>query len=432
MSFHWRISPDIPITLPLGTRVATKLFLSFAFAYFISYAFRSINAVIAPELMHDLNISNSQLGLLSAAYFVGFGAAQIPVGLCLDRLGPRLTEISLMMFAIAGALVFSWASDFTGLLIGRVLIGVGVSACLMAAFSGFRAWFPVERQGQLASGMLVFGASGALMTSWPVHAILPYFGWRGIFVGMAVLSGIAIVGLYFVLPIKTKTLAYANNQSPNEAPTFSWSSYKPILTDAFFWRIFPLGTFCYGGFIAIQTLWLGPWLTVVMEYSADKASQILFLFNAVLLLAYGVNAIFLPRLEKYGITTLRYLIWMVGAALVFQGCAFYLRSSWVWIWWCLLAVTCASFVLAQSLIVSYFPKSFSGRVSTSYNLTLFIGAFIAQWGIGHLVDIGIDAGWSRTSAFDFALGIYLAIQVLGYAWFLISPKFFPSTPVIRD
>ena len=432
MSFHWRRSPNTPIALPLDTKVATKLFLSFAFAYLISYAFRSINAVIAPELMHDLHISNSQLGLLSAAYFVGFGATQIPLGLCLDRFGPRLTEISLMMFAILGALVFSWADDFTGLLIGRVLIGIGVSSCLMAAFSGFRTWFPVERQGQLASGMLVFGASGALITSWPVHAVLPYLGWRGIFIAMATLSGFAIIGLYFGLPIKTKTSSHAEGQNLSEKPTFSWSSYKPILTNAFFWRIFPLGTFCYGGFIAIQTLWLGPWLTIVMEYPAETASQILFLFNAVLLFAYAMNAIFLPKLARYGITTLRYLIWMVGAALVLQGCAFYLRSSWVWVWWCLLAVACASYVLAQSLIVSYFPKTFSGRVSTSYNLTLFIGAFIVQWGIGYLVDLGIGAGWSRTSAFDVALGVYLAIQALGYIWFLVSPKFFPSTPTIKE
>jgi len=203
------------------------------------------------------------------------------------------------------------------------------------------------------------------------------------------------------------------------------------LTNAFFWRIFPLGIFCYGGFIAIQTLWLGPWLTGVMEYSSESASQILFFFNAVLLIAYALNAVFLPKLARHGITTLRYLIWMVGAALIFQACAFYLRSSWVYVWWYLLAISCASYVLAQSLIVSYFPQSFSGRVSTTYNLTLFIGAFLVQWGIGYLIDIGMEAGWSRASAFDLALGIYLAIQVIGYIWFLISPKFFPSAPIVE-
>lgn len=421
----------MPIDLPLGNKAAVKIFLSFACAYFISYAFRSINAVIAPELINELHISNSQLGLLSAAYFVGFGATQIPVGLCLDKFGPRRTEMSLMAFAIIGALIFSYADSFLGLLIGRVFIGMGVSACLMAAFSGFRAWYPLQMQGQLASGMLVFGASGALMTSWPLHAVLPYIGWRGVFVAMALLCCLAVIALYFGLPPKVKKLSDPNSFNKDDEATLSWASYKPILTNPFFWRIFPLGTFCYGGFIAIQTLWLGPWLTGVMEYSAESASQILFSFNAVLLLAYALNTMLLPKLAKHGITTLQYLIWMVGAALIFQACAFYLRSAWVFIWWYLLAVACASYVLAQSLIVSYFPKSFSGRVSTTYNLTLFIGAFIVQWGIGYLVDIGIEAGWPRATAFDIALGIYLSVQVLGYLWFLISPKFFPSTPFVE-
>jgi len=352
----------------------------------------------------------------------------------LDRFGPRLTEMTLMMFAIVGALIFSWADDFTSLVIGRVLIGVGVSACLMSAFSGFRYWFPIESQGQLASGMLIFGTSGALVTSWPVHAVLPYLGWRGVFVAMAILTCVAIIGLYFGLPVKTKaseSLASTDIKQGGVA-TFSWSSYKPILTNAFFWRMFPIGAFCYGGFIAIQTLWLGPWLTSVMEYSSDSASQIIFWFNTVLLLAYVLNTALLPKLAKRGITTLCYLSWMVAAALVFQACAFYLRSSWVWVWWFLFAIACASYVLAQSLVVTYFPKSFSGRVSTTYNLALFMGAFLVQWGVGYLVDIGIEAGWSRASAFDLALGMYLAVQVLGYIWFLIAPKFFPSTQIGED
>ena len=427
MTSHWRADPTKHIELPLWGRSASRVFLSFAFAYFISYAFRSINAVIAPELINDLHLSNAQLGLLSAAYFVGFGVTQIPVGLCLDRFGPRLTEMTLMMLAIIGALIFSLADDFISLVTGRFLIGMGVSACLMSAFSGFRLWFPLERQGQLASGMLVFGTSGALITSWPVHAVLPYLGWRGVFMMMALVTCLTIAGLYFGLPVKTKSSSTPINTSAQAS--FSWESYKPILTNAFFWRIFPLGAFCYGGFIAIQTLWLGPWLTNVMEYSADAASQILFWFNLVLLLSYVLNTILLPKLAKRGITMLRYLTLMVGISLVFQACAFYLRGPWSWLWWYLFAVACASYILAQSLIVTYFPPSFSGRVGTTYNLALFIGAFIVQWGIGYVIDIGLEAGWSRTSAFDLALGIYLAVQIIGYIWFLLAPKFFPDRPI---
>ena len=431
MSSHWHSNPHIAIELPLKSRAASRVFLSFACAYFISYAFRSINAVIAPDLMSDLYLSNTQLGFLSAAYFFGFGFTQIPVGLGLDRFGPRLTEMVLMMFAIAGALIFSWADGFTSLVIGRVLIGVGVSSCLMAAFSGFRYWFPLDRQAQLASGMLIFGTSGALMTSWPVHVVLPYLGWRGVFTAMAVFTGLAIVALYFGLPVKAKTpkASPLNDEKQSSTVSFSWASYKPILTNAFFWRMFPIGAFCYGGFIAIQTLWLGPWLTSVMGYSSNSAAQIIFWFNGILLLAYVLNTALLPKLARHGITTLRYLSWMVAAALIFQACAFYLRNSWVLVWWFLFAIACASYVLAQSLIVTNFPKSFSGRVSTTYNLALFIGAFLVQWGIGYLLDIGIEAGWSQASAFDLALGIYLAMQILGYIWFLIAPKFFPSTVI---
>lgn len=434
MPSHWRSQPLVAIELPLNTRAATKVFLSFACAYFISYAFRSINAVIAPELMSDLHLSNTQLGFLSAAYLFGFGFTQIPVGLALDRFGPRLTEMVLMMFAIVGALIFSWADGFTSLVIGRLLIGVGVSSCLMAAFSGFRYWFPLERQAQLASGMLIFGTSGALITSWPVHAVLPYLGWRGVFMAMAVFTGLAIIALYFGLPVKARASKSSTSDVEKQTSTvsFSWASYKPILTNAFFWRMFPVGAFFYGGFIAIQTLWLGPWLTSVMGYSSNSAAQIIFWFNSALLLAYVLNTVLLPKLARRGITTLKYLSWMLAAALLSQACAFYLRNSWVLVWWFLLAIACASYVLAQSLIITNFPKSFSGRVSTTYNLALFMGAFLVQWGIGYLIDIGIEAGWSNASAFDLALGIYLVVQVLGYIWFLVAPKFFPSISITEN
>ena len=149
--------------------VALKIFLLFAFAYFLSYAFRSINAVIAPELVNDLAISNTQLGLLSSAYFIGFACMQIPLGLAMDRYGSRRTESILLIFALLGAITFAFAEDLYGLMLGRLFIGVGVSACLMAAFTAYRRWFKLEQQGQLASGMLVFGTLGALLTTVPVQ-----------------------------------------------------------------------------------------------------------------------------------------------------------------------------------------------------------------------------------------------------------------------
>ena len=420
---HWYRQPDQHLALPLQSTFALRVFLCFAFAYFMSYAFRTINVVIAPDLVKDLGLNNADLGLLSSAYFIGFGATQIPLGLALDRFGPRITEAWVMILAVIGALIFAIAEDFTTLVMARVLIGMGVSACLMAAFSGFRAWYAPSQQGQLASAMLVCGTSGALASTWPVHLVTPYIGWRGVFLVMAALSFLAILILYFGLPVKKS--APTDKPIQSTSATLSWQSYRPILTNSFFWRILPLGTFCYGGFIAVQTLWFGPWLIEVMDYPATTAAQIVFGFNVVLLLAYLFNTWVLPKLARRGIDTMRYMTWTVGMSMIMQAGAYFWQTSLVWVWWYLFAITCASFVLAQSIIVLYFPKHYSGRVSTTYNLTLFIGAFIVQWGIGHMLDLGIALGWNKTSAYDLALAVFLAIQILGFIWFLIAPHYFP-------
>ncbi|MFY7966234.1 MAG: MFS transporter, partial [Polynucleobacter sp.] len=241
---HWYRQPDQHLALPLQSTFALRVFLCFAFAYFMSYAFRTINVVIAPDLVKDLGLNNADLGLLSSAYFIGFGATQIPLGLALDRFGPRITEAWVMILAVIGALIFAIAEDFTTLVMARVLIGMGVSACLMAAFSGFRAWYAPSQQGQLASAMLVCGTSGALASTWPVHLVTPYIGWRGVFLVMAALSFLAILILYFGLPVKKSTPTDKPIQT--SSVTLSWQSYRPILTNSFFWRILPLGTFCYG------------------------------------------------------------------------------------------------------------------------------------------------------------------------------------------
>ena len=420
---HWYRQPDQHLAMPLQSTFALRVFLCFAFAYFMSYAFRTINVVIAPDLVNDLGLNNADLGLLSSAYFIGFGVTQIPLGLALDRFGPRITEAWVMILAVIGALIFATAEDFTTLVIARVLIGMGVSACLMAAFSGFRAWYAPSQQGQLASAMLVCGTSGALASTWPVHLVTPYIGWRGVFLVMAALSFLAILILYFGLPVK-RPIPTAK-QTQRSSANLSWQSYRPILTNSFFWRILPLGTFCYGGFIAVQTLWFGPWLIEVMDYPSASAAQIVFGFNVVLLLAYLFNAWVLPKLARRGIDTMRYMTWMVGMSMLMQAGAYFWQTSFVWVWWYLFAITCASFVLAQSIIVLYFPRHYSGRVSTTYNLTLFIGAFIVQWGIGHMLDLGIALGWNKTSAYDLALAVFLAIQILGFIWFLIAPRYFP-------
>lgn len=410
------------VELPLRGKHVYIVFFCFALAYFVSYSFRSINAVITPELALDLGINNTQLGLLTSAYFIGFGLTQIPVGICLDKFGPRLTESSLMILAVIGALFFYFSKGFITLLIGRLLIGMGVSACLMSAFSGFRSWYPLERQPQLASAILIFGTSGALLTSSPARMLLPYVGWRGIFLGLASMTAIAICVIFLYTPAQKSGPAQQSYSGTSQSHPSLWNGYQSILKNHFFLRLLPIGAICLGGFMAIQTLWLGPWLIHVMGHSPSSAAQIIFWFNSALLLTYIANTILLPKFQKIGITTLHYISWMVGASIFFQFFAFFLNSSWSYFCWYLYAATSASYVLAHSLVISNFPKSFSGRVSTSFNIAIFIGASLIQWGMGAFVDLGKDIGLSKRDSFNLSFGAYLAIQLAGFIWFLISPK----------
>src|ERR1035437_641983 len=125
----------------LAGPAAARVFLCFAAAYVLSYAFRSINAVIAPALMQDLGLSNADLGLLTSAYFISFACVQLPLGVWLDKYGPRRTEAALLILAAAGAAVFAMSTSLLSLWIGRALIGAGVSSCLMASFNAYRVWF---------------------------------------------------------------------------------------------------------------------------------------------------------------------------------------------------------------------------------------------------------------------------------------------------
>lgn len=224
--------PSQPV-LPMRGALALQVFACFAFGYVLSYAFRSVNAVIAPDLMADLSITNAQLGLLSAAYFIGFSAMQIPLGIALDKFGVRKTESVLLLIALLGAVIFALSDSLIGLTIGRMCIGVGVSACLMAAFTAYRRWFAVEQQGQLASAMLVFGTVGALMTTVPVQWSLPHIGWRGIFWVMAVLVLIGFIAIRFGIPRFDD-----HPQSNHSDPSQSQESFglKNIILHPFFIR----------------------------------------------------------------------------------------------------------------------------------------------------------------------------------------------------
>lgn len=421
----------------LRGRRAVLVFSCFGAGYFLSFVLRSINAVIAPTLMADLGLSNADLGMLSAAYFITFAGLQLPLGIWLDKYGARRTESALLLVAALGAAVFALSSSLAGLWIGRALIGIGVSACLMAAFKAYRHWFAVHQQPQLASWMLVAGTSGAVMSTVPVTMALPHVGWRGLFAVLAVLLVIVAALIYFLIaPVERAFHAQAAAGAVNADASTVISAdigaahdrrsvnddggYRRVFTDPYFWRLAIVGLLFQGSFTALQSLWIGPWMTAVLGKTPQQTGQILFYFNLTVLFAYLTLGWAAPRINALGLSTHRLIgLGLVGALLVEAAIIASPGGDQAWMLWLLLAPCISVVALVQAHVGLAFPASLAGRANTAYNLHLFVGAFGAQWGIGVMVDAFKTHGMQGPEAFKAAFVIIVIVQLVALLQFAL-------------
>ena len=409
-----------------GARAA-RVFLCFALGYLLSYALRSVNAVIAPALSADLQLSNADLGLLSSAYFLSFGALQLPLGIWLDKYGARRTESALLLCAAAGAAVFATSTSLAGLWMGRALIGVGVSACLMAAFKSYRLWFAAEQQAQLASAMLVAGTAGALIASLPVSLALPHIGWRGVFWIFAALLLVAAALVFFAL--RGVERAYAHMDAHAHTPA---GGYRRIFGSRYFWRFGTLGLVNHGLFIALQTLWAGPWMITVLGKTQQQAGEILFMFNLALMLAYLGMGLGARRLVARGWSVQRLIALGFGGVIVTQLAIVFAGGPYAWLLWLVLALCIPVTTLVQSHVAVSFPLALTGRANSAYNLQLFVGAFAGQWGFGLVVDALKAHGAAAPDAFRITLALAMLAQAGGLAQFLASRKAVAPFPPVEE
>ncbi len=309
--------------------------------------------------------------------------------------------------------MFASADSLAGLWIGRALIGVGVSACLMAAFKAFRQWYAPEQQSQLASWMLVAGTSGALVATLPVTIALPHIGWRGVFWIVAALLLVAAAALFFFLRDVERAWPAPRMDSGS-------GGYGRIFGSAYFWRLGVAGLLIHGIFFALQTLWAGPWMITVLGKTQAQTGQILFYFNLVLLLSYVALGWAAPRMMQRGWNPHRVIGAGLGGMVAMLALILPTSSPHGWLLWIPLAMCVPLTTLLQAQAGLAFPASMAGRANTAYNMMLFIGAFAAQWGFGVVIDVAARAGATQPEAFRSALAVALALQAAALAYFVFS------------
>jgi len=393
---------------------AIIIFLVFAFGYFLSCLLRAVTATLSPVLSSEFNLNAGDLGLLAGGYFLGFATMQIPLGYLLDNYGPKKIVSAFLLIAIIGTLSFAVAQNFSGLLISRVLIGIGVSACLMGPLTGYRIWFKDKYQQRSNSWMLMVASLGFVFSTLPVQILLPFFGWRYIFFTIAGLIVICIFLLFIFLPNwKNQNSTKITNKSGNLSEVWS---------NKFFQSTIPLGLFNYGGIMAIQTLWAGPWMVRVTGYTPLESATGLFWINVTMLIAFLIWGYLLPKISssvkdavkliKLGLPIsyiILFILIILGEKAGVFLITFYILTSIV-------------LSLAQPAVAMKFPTNLAGKSLTSFNLLIFVGTFIVQWSIGLLIDISRNYGFDEVKSFQISFMVYLLICILSYSYFIFKNK----------
>jgi predicted MFS family arabinose efflux permease len=411
--------PNTAVAPASPVRLVATCFLPFAAGYFFSYFYRSVNAVVGPVLVAELDLDAGGLGLLTSAYFMAFATSQLPLGILLDRFGPRRVESALLLCAAAGAVVFGLARDVPQLTLGRALIGLGVSSCLMASFKANTLFWPPERLAVANGFILAFGGLGATVATLPVEWLLKVIDWRALFFCLGGTTALVSVLIWTVVPER--------NIGTGGTLRDQVAALGAILRSAKFWRVAPITVTAQASFLAYQGLWAGPWLRDVAGLSADSAAVAMFFVAVAIIVGYGIGGMLADRLMLAGFRHRALLTWSVAMYLVVQIPLVLNVTTGSSVLWVAFSLLGTSSILGFSYLTRQFPVEMAGRVNSGLNLLVFLTAFAIQAGVGVVI------GWFTPPGAPFspvghqvALLITFALQIAGWLWFVVNRR--PDDP----
>jgi len=393
-------------TVPIFWRVT----LPFLAGYFISYLYRSVNAIIGPEIARELGLDSAGLGLLTAIYFFAFAAFQLPLGILLDRYGPRRVNGTMLLVAAAGGAWFALGDSAAQLTAARGLIGLGVSGCLMSAFSAFLLWYPPERISTMNGVAFASGMLGAIVATVPLEMLLRVMHWREVFAAIVAVNVVVSLLLFLSVPERTAT-------PRGESLRAQLAGFAQLARDPAFWRL----ALCIGASqvatVSLQTLWVATWLRDLLGFSPAQVARALLVFGLAMLLGYVGFGRAADALTRSGRSTLPLLAGGVATASLCLGLlALGVRTGALALW-AVFFGSATAVVLAYSLYSRRFPKEMAGRVNTALNVFVFIGMFSGQWAVGWMLSF-----WPQTAsgyapeAYPWALALLWGVQFAGLAW----------------
>ncbi len=353
---------------------ASHIFMMFTAAYFLSYFYRSANAVISQDLSTELSLSAQQLGFMTSLFFATFALIQLPLGVGLDRWGPRWVTPGLMLLGVIGSVIFGLANSFWVLAVGRGLIGFGMAGILMGSLKMFSQWFSTDRFATVSGLLVGIGSSGALVAATPLAWLNNTVGWRTVF----------FFGAAMTFLVATTIAIWSRNTPPG----VTWQggqqgdgSVMSVLGDLRFWRIAPSGFFTTGTLLAFQGLWAGPYLFDVLNLTEIEAG------NVLLFMGIGTTTGFMVSgwlADKIGLTqvivTSTVIFILAQFALILQPPLLFVYLIYI------LFGFCGAFnIMMLAHARKIFPSNITGRVVSAVNLFGIGGTFFIQWWLGLII-----------------------------------------------
>ena len=389
--------------------IFVRVALPFIAGYFISYVYRMVNAVLGPTLAAEFGLTAGGLGLLSSVYFLSFAFFQLPLGLLLDRFGPRRVNATLLLIAALGGLWFASAHSAGAAIGARALIGVGVSGCLMSSFTAFVLWYPPDRLATMNGITFAAGALGAITATVPLELLLRVLDWRQVFLLLVAVTVLASLVLWLWVPERRRAQGKALSKEIEELAS--------LFRDPAFLRL----AVCLGASqcaaVALQTLWIATWLRDVGGYQRTGVAIGLAVVNIGMIVGYLGFGRAADRYARSGRSALPLIVGGVAcSSLALASLALGVRTGALALWFVFVAGG-TSVVLMYSVLSRRYPKEMAGRANTAINVIGFVGMFAGQWAIGLVLDLWPQSPAGYTpEAYPWALGMVWAVQLAGLLW----------------
>ncbi len=403
---------------PPGLALMVLALAPFGLGYFFSYLYRAVNAVVAPDLVRDVGLTASELGLLTSAYLLAFALFQLPLGILLDRFGPRRVQSALVATGGVGALLFAFGDDVLTLTLARAVIGIGFAGGLMASFKAVVIWVPEQRRALANACVMSLGAVGVIVASAPTEWAVREIGWRSAFIWLGLATLVVGALILFVVP---------ERKGAAPIPTSLKSQVTDvgrIYRDPVFLALMPVLAIPAGSHIALQTLWAGPWFRDVAGFDRIGVGHALMAMGIAFLGGVLLSGIVADRLTRRGVSLLDVNMGFLTVYLVSLGALILELPVPPVLTWAVFAMTGHSAVLAYPWLSSYFGAALSGRCNTAVNLPMFGFAFFVQYAVGWIIDFypQTTGGGYAPEGYRMAFGIVLGLQLLTVAWFYANRR----------